>query len=101
MPSAIAALTLIAGGAVAKDPAGNEVLSFEFDNPPVYIECVGEIVNGHVVGETRDHEFTTPSGAFHIVDQWRFKVYQTGTIRFVPVVETPASDGDRCVGPKK
>jgi len=22
----------------------------------------------------------TPSGTFHIVDQWRFKVYQTGTI---------------------
>ena len=77
---AIAALTLVAGGAVAKDPVGNEVLPFEFDNPPVYIECVGEIVNGHVVGETRYHEFTTPSGTFHIVDQWRFKVYQTGTI---------------------
>jgi len=77
---AVAVLTLVASGAVAKDPVGNEVLPFEFDNPPVYIECLGEIVNGHVVGETRYHEFTTPSGTFHIVDQWRFKVYQTGTI---------------------
>ena len=78
--SAVAALTLVAGGALAKDPVGNEVLPFEFDNPPVYNDCVGEIVNGHVVGETRYHEFETPSGVFHIVDQWRFKVYQTGTI---------------------
>ena len=76
----IAALTLVASGAFAKDPVGNEVLPFEFDNPPVYIECLGEIVNGHVVGETRYHEFTTPSGTFHIVDQWRFKVYHTGTL---------------------
>ena len=76
----IAALTLVASGAFAKDPVGNEVLPFEFDNPPVYIDCVGEIVNGHVVGESRYHEFTTPSGTFHVVDQWRFKVYQTGTI---------------------
>ena len=77
---AMAALTLVAGGALARDPVGNEVLPFEFDNPPVYIDCLGEIVNGHVVGETRYHEFETPAGTFHIVDQWRFKVYQTGTI---------------------
>ena len=77
---AAAVMTLVASGAYAKDPVGNEVLPFEFDNPPVYIECVGEIVNGHVVGEARYHEFETPSGTFHIVDQWRFKVYQTGTI---------------------
>jgi len=156
---AAAVMTLVASGAYAKDPVGNEVLPFEFDNPPVYIECVGEIVNGHVVGETRYHEFTTPSGTFHIVDQWRFKVYQTGTIsgrvwvgyavspfqmntklekgqvqqwvtsiRFVPLDEhapayfyknsfkitvnangdvvvfndqIPASEGYKCVGPKK
>ena len=77
---AAAVMTLVASGAYAKDPVGNEVLPFEFDNPPVYIECVGEIVNGHVVGEARYHEFETPSGTFHIVDQWRFRVYQTGTI---------------------
>ena len=77
---AVAALTLVASGAFAKDPVGNEVFSFEFDNPPVYIDCLGEIVNGHVVGETRYHEFTTPSGNFHVVDQWRFNVYHVGTI---------------------
>ncbi len=54
---AVAAFTLVTSGAVAKDAVGNEVLPFEFDNPSVYIECVGEIVNGHVVGETRYHEF--------------------------------------------
>lgn len=77
---AVAALMLVASGTFAKDPVGNEVLPFEFDNPPVYNNCFGEIVNGHVVGETRYHEFETPSGTFHIVDQWRFKVYHTGTI---------------------
>ena len=77
---AVAALMLVAGGAFARDPVGNEVLPFEFDNPPWYNDCVGEMVTRHVVGETRYHEFETPSGTFHIVDQWRFKVYQTGTI---------------------
>jgi len=72
---AAAALMLVVSGAHAKDPVGNEVLPFEYDNPQVYIHCVGEIVNGHVVGETRYHEFETPSGVFHIVDQWSFKVY--------------------------
>jgi hypothetical protein len=77
---AAAVLTLVAGGAFGKDQVGNEVLTFEFDNPPWYNHCVREIVNGHVIGEIRYHEFETPSGSFHIVDQWRFKVYATGTI---------------------
>ena len=77
---AVATLTLVAGAAVAKDPVGNEVLPFEFDVESFYIDCIGEITNGHAVGEARYHEFETPSGTFHIVDQWRFKVYQTGTI---------------------
>lgn len=77
---AVAALALVASGAFAKDPVGNEVLPFEFDNPPWYNHCVGEVVTRHVVGETRYHEFETPSGTFHIIDQWKFKVYQTGTI---------------------
>ncbi len=77
---AVAALMLVASGAFARDPVGNEVLPFEFDNPPWYNDCVGEIVTRHVVGETRYHEFVTPSGTFHLVDNWRFKVYQTGTI---------------------
>ena len=77
---AVATLTLVAGAAVAKDPVGNEVLPFEFDVESFYIDCIGEITNGHAVGEARYHEFETPSGTFHIVDQWRFKVYRVGTI---------------------
>ena len=77
---AVAALTLVASGAFARDPVGNDVLPFEFDNPPVYNDCVGEMVTRHVVGETRYHAFETPSGTFHLIDNWRFKVYQTGTI---------------------
>ena len=77
---AAVALTLAASGASAKDPVGNEVLPFEFDNPQVYNHCVGEIVNGHVIGETRYQEFETPSGTFHVVDQWQVKIIDTGTI---------------------
>lgn len=77
---AVAALALVAGGAFAKDPVGNEVLPFEFDVEPFYTDCVGEITTGQAVGETRYHEFTTPSGTFHLIDNWRFTVYRVGTI---------------------
>jgi len=77
---ASAVMTLAAGGAIAKDSIGTVVLPFEYDNQPVYVDCLGEIVDGHVVGEARYHQFTTPSGVFHILDQWRFSIYTVGTI---------------------
>lgn len=61
----MAELAPFAGGASATDPGGNEVLPFDLDNPLVYIECLGEIRNRHVVGEARHHEpSTTCSGRF-------------------------------------
>ena len=77
---AVAPLALVASGAFAKDPVGTEVLPFEFDVEAWYTDCVGEITTGHVIGETRYHEFTTPSGTFHLIDSWRFTAYRVGTI---------------------
>jgi hypothetical protein len=42
---------LAAGGVLAKDPVGTQVLEFE-----------------------------TPAGTFHILDKWQFKAYQVGTV---------------------
>jgi hypothetical protein len=77
---AVAALTLVASGAFAKGPIGTQVLEFEFDNGPMYIDCVGEVVTRYVTVETRYHEFETPSGTFHLMDNWHFTVYHVGTI---------------------
>jgi len=75
----IAALTLVAGGAFAKGPIGTQVLEFEFDNPPIYVDCINEVVTRHVVVESRYHEFETPSGTFHILDKWQYSAYHVGT----------------------
>jgi hypothetical protein len=77
---ATAVAAFAASGAFAKDPVGTQVLEFEFDNPPVYNDCVGEVVTRHVIVETRYHEFGTPAGTFHILDKWQFKTYQVGTV---------------------
>jgi opacity protein-like surface antigen len=72
---AVAALCLVASAAVANGPVATQIVEFEYDNPEVYIDCVGESVIGHVVGESRAHIFVTPSGTTHILDNWKFKVY--------------------------
>jgi len=75
-----AALTLVASGAFAKGPIGTQVLEFEFDNGQMYIDCIGEVVTRYVYVETRTHEFETPSGTYHFMDNWHFTAYHVGTI---------------------
>jgi hypothetical protein len=74
----IAVATLVAGGAFARGPVGTVIVPFEFDVPAFYIPCLGEDVGGYVFGEARYHEFETPSGVFHVLDQWTFTSYRYG-----------------------
>ena len=74
----IAVATLVAGGAFAKGPIGTVIVPFEFEVPSFYVPCLGEEVGGVVFGEARYHEFETPSGVFHVLDQWTFKSYRYG-----------------------
>jgi len=67
---AMAPLTLVASGAFAQGPIGTQVLEFGFDNGPMYIDCVGEVVTRYVYVETRTHEFETSSGTYHFIDNW-------------------------------
>jgi hypothetical protein len=77
---AVAALTLVASGAFAKGPIGTQVLEFGFDNGPMYIDCVGEVVSRYIYVETRTHEFETSSGTYHFMDNWHMTAYHVGTI---------------------
>lgn len=75
---AVAIATMVAGGASAKGPIGTVIVPFELDNDPFYVPCLSEFVAGHVIGEARYHEFETPSGTTHILDQWTFTIYNLG-----------------------
>lgn len=76
---AFVAMTCIASGAFAKDPVGIKVIDFSVaDTESRYLECVGEYVSGYYLGQARVHEFLTPSGVYHFVDNWSFKRYFVG-----------------------
>jgi hypothetical protein len=74
----IAIASLVTGGAFAKGPVGTVIVPFEFDNAPFYVPCLGDFVDGQGFGEARYHEFETPSGTIHVLDQWSFTIYNVG-----------------------
>jgi len=75
----IAVAAFVAGGAFAKGPIGTVVYTWEIaDEPPFYVPCLGEFVAFYAFGEGRYHEFETPSGTIHILDNWTFNSYRYG-----------------------
>ena len=59
--------------------ANNGIQFYEFDfAETVYIDCLNEWVDleEHISGAV--HVFTTPSGNFHVHDNWKFSVIWTG-----------------------
>ena len=77
---AITALTVVAGISSAGEPRGIEVYPFEYVPAPIYIDCLGEIVQRTVSGETRFHTFETAKGVVHVIDNWMFTVYAVGAV---------------------
>lgn len=72
-------LVLCAGTAFAN----NAMQTIEIDggipiDDPVWVECLGEYVYGpyHVVAKT--HEFVTPSGTYHWIENWKLTQVVTG-----------------------
>ena len=77
--SGIAVATLAVGGAFAKGPVGTQIISFEYENPVFYVACLGEELRGYGFVEARFHQFETPSGTVHILDNWNtWTIYEIG-----------------------
>ena len=65
---------------IASASANNGIQFYEdgFDDGTYWVECLGEEVNVYqsIVGAY--HEFETPAGTYHLVDNWRSTVMWTG-----------------------
>lgn len=62
-----------------EEKSSNGIQFYEFDFfETVYIECLGEYVDVEEHISAASHAFTTPSGNFHVVDNWKFSAMWTG-----------------------
>ena len=60
--------------------AGNGIQFSEFDfyDGRFYVACLGEEVDVHQYVTSAYHEFDTPSGTYHLIDNWRITLMWTG-----------------------
>lgn len=78
----VAALALVASEAFARDPKGIDFIEFaeHVASPGYCVPCLRENISGTRVFATRYHEFETPSGTFHLVDNWKITAYFSGLL---------------------
>lgn len=63
----------------------------------VYVECLGEDIEYKEHIDIAFHDFETPSGTYHMVDNWRFTLTATGVNtgrRWAGVLTAPAQLND-------
>ena len=59
--------------------ADNRTTVFEYDFTGLMLTpCLGENVVTHFYVSARGHEFTTPSGTYHMIDNWKFLMEGVG-----------------------
>jgi hypothetical protein len=73
------AVLLVSTSAFANN--GVEFYEFDFYDGRVYVECLDQEVDIHQYVTGTYHEFETPSGNYHLLDNWRITLTWTG---FVP-----------------
>ena len=75
---AIATATLLTWGASASASNGMVVTTLLVPGQPVYVECLGEYINGVTEVTVYGHLFQTPSGVVHYIDNWKMKITFSG-----------------------
>ena len=59
--------------------ANNGAIKIVFDFPQsFYVPCLNESVSGTIYVTTTYHEFDTPSGTHHMIDNWKFAIELVG-----------------------
>ena len=79
------AAALLTMGSASAALAGNGMKTEEI---PIYvmtpvIDCLGEAVEGELVGNQRSHEVTTPNGVYHLVNLFTYDRGTSGVLRGV------------------
>jgi hypothetical protein len=57
---------------------GIQFSEFDFQDESVWVECLDEVVDIHQYVTVASHVVETPSGTWHLVDNWRITVIWTG-----------------------
>ena len=74
--SAIVSLALLSA------PSADAANGIQFDEMDfagsVYVDCLGEFIDFEEHVDIASHEFLTPSGNYHLVDNWKFTLTATG-----------------------
>jgi hypothetical protein len=68
----------VGGTTVAGDPPAMQVDEFEFSIDNVYVPCLGEMYTAHERVTVRSHQFRTPTGVYHLVDQMQLELTLQG-----------------------
>jgi len=78
--SAIGVVALVAGSAWGNNGVQNYTYDDVVGPPGIYVDCLGENITlvVHVTGSY--HEFETPSGTYHLLDNWKIRWEVTGLI---------------------
>ena len=74
--ASLCVLTVWASSAYANN--GIQRLEDELSFPAVYIACLGETVKFEIKRSISFHIFVTPSGNFHLLDNWKLTYMLTG-----------------------
>ena len=66
--------------AAASAGSGIERIEFNKSFSNYYVNCLGETISGELSIVAKYHEFDTPSGKYHLVDNWQYTWLLTGEI---------------------
>jgi len=98
--SLLAASAFITAGMFGSAPAtaGNGIQFDAFDaSGSVYIDCLDEFIDYEEHIDIAFHEFMTPSGNYHVIDNWTFSLTATGASTgrtWVGVLQSPGQIND-------
>ena len=73
-----AACALVLSVSPASSKNGIEKYESEVNFTDFYVACLGEMLSGDVSIVGKYHEFETPSGKYHLVDNWQYTWELTG-----------------------
>ena len=73
-----AACALVLSISPASSKNGIDKYEWEINFTDFYVACLGEMLSGDVSIVGKYHEFETPSGKYHLVDNWQYTWVLTG-----------------------
>jgi hypothetical protein len=73
-----ATCALVLSVSPASSSNGVEKYEWGYNWSDFYVACLGEMLSGEVSLVGKYHEFETPSGKYHLIDNWQYTFVLTG-----------------------